>query len=375
MSPTLPLPDPLPQPAPTWLLWFLLVLTFYLHILAMDFILGGSVIALLIGGAPGPARRLRSWLGHAMPVLVAATITLGVAPLLFLQVLYGRLFFTSSVLMGWFWLGILPLLMIGYYGTYLIAFRGEKLERGATAVRWIVAALFVAIAFVLVNNMSLMLRAASFGALYQQEDRGLLLNSGDPTLAPRYLHFVIAAVAVSALMVAAYGLSQRKRDASFAEWTMRRGAIWFASATLVNLLAGTWFLIALPPEIRGRFLGVSALDTSLLGVTVLLLLGAMIMGFMAWTAPRPAPLLRGALIGVGAGLVGMVLVRDQLRGAALEGSGFQGVRWIAPQWGNIALFLVLLVTAIATVIWMVLAFVRSRGVKATAGEIPPEAGA
>ncbi|MGD8376638.1 MAG: hypothetical protein PVF68_10905 [Acidobacteriota bacterium] len=372
MNPTLPLPDPLPQPAPTWLLWFLLVLTFFLHILAMDFILGGSLIAVLLGGSPGPARRLRSWLGHAMPVLVAATITLGVAPLLFLQVLYGRLFFTSSVLMGWFWLGILPLLMIGYYGVYLIAFRGERLGRAATAVRWIVAALFIGIAFLLVNNMSLMLRAGSFGTMYQQEGRGLLLNSDDATLAPRYLHFLIAAVAVSALIVAAYGLFQRTRDASFAEWAMRRGAIWFASATLVNLLAGTWFLVALPTEIRGRFLGASSLATSLLGVGVLLLLGAMIMGFMAWTAPRPAPLVRGALIGVGAGLVAMVLVRDQLRRAALDGFGFQGVRWIAPQWGNIVLFGVLLVTAIVTVTWMVLAFVRSRAVDAGAGESLPE---
>ena len=33
-----------------------------------------------------------------LPVAVAATVTFGVAPLLFLQVLYGRLFFSSAVL-------------------------------------------------------------------------------------------------------------------------------------------------------------------------------------------------------------------------------------------------------------------------------------
>ena len=40
----IPEPDPIPLPAPDWLLKFLLVLTLILHIIAMNFALGGGII-------------------------------------------------------------------------------------------------------------------------------------------------------------------------------------------------------------------------------------------------------------------------------------------------------------------------------------------
>jgi hypothetical protein len=55
----------------------------------------------------------------------------------------------------------------------------------------------------------------------------------------------------------------------------------------------------------------------------------------------------------------MVLVRDVVRRALLDAAGFQPATWIVPQWGPIAIFLVLLVVAIALVAWMVAALVRA----------------
>ena len=52
-------------------------------------------------------------------------------------------------------------------------------------------------------------------------------------------------------------------------------------------------------------------------------------------------------------IVLMILNRDQVRQAALDASGFEPALWIAPQWGPIAIFALLLVSAIAVVIWMV----------------------
>ena len=99
--PPVPAPDPVPQPAPAWILWGLLVFTFMLHLLAMNFVVGGSVIGAVSARLGRRGNRphhtaLVKWLTHAMPIALSATITFGVAPLLFLQVLYGRLFFTSS---------------------------------------------------------------------------------------------------------------------------------------------------------------------------------------------------------------------------------------------------------------------------------------
>ena len=56
--------DPIPLAAPAALMWFLLILTFFLHLLPMNFVLGGSLIALLARDArpPAPAASTRaSW--------------------------------------------------------------------------------------------------------------------------------------------------------------------------------------------------------------------------------------------------------------------------------------------------------------------------
>ena len=112
--PTIPHPDPLPLPAPAWLLWFLLTLTFTLHVVPMNLVLGGSIIGLV---ARLRARRqphaavVASLVAKALPVLIATAVTMGVAALLFLQVLYGRLFFASAVLLAVPWLAVVPTLI------------------------------------------------------------------------------------------------------------------------------------------------------------------------------------------------------------------------------------------------------------------------
>ena len=49
MTSVIPLADPLPLPAPAGLLWALLQLTFLFHLVAMNVILGGSILALHSG--------------------------------------------------------------------------------------------------------------------------------------------------------------------------------------------------------------------------------------------------------------------------------------------------------------------------------------
>ena len=106
MPPVIPNPDPVGLPAPAWLLQFLLVFTFILHLLAMNFLVGGVVfmgIALRRSSRSEPFAKLGERLSRALPPTMAMTITLGVAPLLFLQVLYGQAYYTTSDLMAWPW--------------------------------------------------------------------------------------------------------------------------------------------------------------------------------------------------------------------------------------------------------------------------------
>ena len=84
VSALIPTPDFLPVPWP----WFkvLLVLTFVLHLLLMNLMLGGSLLTLFgrrREGVPPPAR--------GIPTLIALPINMGVPPLLFVQVLFADL--------------------------------------------------------------------------------------------------------------------------------------------------------------------------------------------------------------------------------------------------------------------------------------------
>ncbi len=361
--PILPAPDPVPQPAPSWILWGLLIFTFMLHLLAMNFVVGGSVIGAVTawlrrGGGRPHHKALVRWLTHAMPIALSLTITFGVAPLLFLQVLYGRLFFTSSVLIGWYWFAVVPLVMVAYYGTYLLAFKSDSLGRRVEWIRWLTILIFVTIGFIFSNNMSLMLRPDLFRAIYASGGAAHD-NLSDPTLWPRYLHFMLAAVAIGGMWVSAYGLVCRRRQPEFGHWAMRYGANWFSGVTALNVFMGFWFLFSLPEETMARFMGQVPVATTVLGLGIFAGMATMTLMFLAANAPRPAPLVGGGIGGLVITVVCMVLVRDQVRRGALATMNFEPVLWVEPQWANITLFLVLLVAGAVTVVWMVRALVTA----------------
>jgi hypothetical protein len=364
MPNAIPLPDPLPLPAPPALAWFLEILTFLLHLLAMNALLGGTILAvasrLCVAGPDGAHhRKFLAFFTRYAPVVVAATVSLGVAPLLLVQVLYGRLFFTSSVLMAWFWLAVIPILIVAYYGTYLLADRGEAIGRPAPLLGTLVAVLFAAIAFLYVTNMTLMLRPDTFLAAFRQSGRGFHLNLGDPSFVARYLHFLLGAVAVAGAALAGLGLLWRRGDAELGRWAVRRGAIWFGGATAVNLAIGLWFLSAQPKERLFYLIGGSKWAAALLAVGILGALGALAVTPIAAQAADAARPLRGLFGSLAVTLVAMVLLRDQVRTAALAEAGFTPTPWVEPQWGAIAVFLVLLLAAVGTIVWMFVALARS----------------
>jgi hypothetical protein len=361
MTPALPQLDPVPLAAPVALFWFFSILTFTLHLVPMSLVLGGSLIGAVSrwkarSGDPRHAA-LAGLIGKLMPVLIAAAVTLGVAALLFLQVLYGRVFFSSAIVMGWLWFAVVPLLIAGYYAAYGVAFARGRGDRLGLAV--VVAVIAAGIGFLYTNNMTLMLRPDAMHAFHQASARGLQLNAGDPLVLPRYLHMLLGALAIAGLGVALAGWVRRAADPAFGAWAIGYGCHWFAGATIVNLAVGTWHLAALPPAVFPLFMGQDALATLLLvggiGTGVAALGGALLVS----TTPAPGRLLGLTTLAAFVTLVQMVLVRDVVRQAVLGAAGLQPATWIAPQWGPIAVFLVLLVAAIALVGWMIAVLVRA----------------
>jgi hypothetical protein len=209
------------------------------------------------------------------------------------------------------WLSAVGLVILAYYGMYLFSLRHDGLGRGRTLVAGASALLLLLVAFVFVNNMSLMLRPEAWAAYFGRPD-GTLLNLSDPTLAPRYLHFVLAALAVGGLFraVVAAGRGKKGLDSpADAEAGVRRGMRWFSLATLAQLGVGAWFLVSLPREVMLLFMGRSPLPTAALVVG---LAGAgLALAFGLTRRVRLAAWTTGATVAV------MAVLRSELRAALL----------------------------------------------------------
>lgn len=355
----IPSADPLPMPAPPWLLAGLLLLTFFLHLVPMNFVLGGSLIAAvsrLRGGED--SSRLVAWMTKVMPTMLATAITFGVAPLLFVQALYGRLFFSSAVLMAWFWFAVVPLVIIAYYGTYVLAFRKTMSPAAATALGVVLSLMFLTIAFIYSNKMSLMLRADAFLPMYLANRGGTSLNLGDPTLIPRYLHMLLGAIGVAGLVVAIYGLAVS--DEAHGAWAMKQGTVWFLVPTVVNLLVGLWWFALLPRDVMFRFMGKNMAATLSFTASILCGLAALVLAILSLNAGNPRPFVKSSVGMIVLTLVLMIVVRDQVRLGTVALAGFRPAEWVEPQWGIIAIFAVLLVGALGTVAWMTALLFRRR---------------
>jgi hypothetical protein len=366
MIPAIPQPDPVPLPGPYWLIWALLILTFFLHLVPMNFVLGGSLLGALArvrarrGDRPHDAA-LAHIIVKAMPVLISITVSMGVAALLFLQVLYGRVFFVSSVLMGWWWLGVILLLILAYYGAYLLAFREHVLGTGASLLAWSIAAVVGLVAVIYSNNMTMMMRPQELPGWYAVSGAGVLLNLADHSLVPRHLHMFLGAVAVTGLGIAVFGAVRLSSESAFGRWAVKYGAAACGIATALNVFAGLWWLAALPREVLLRFMGQDLAAVVVLVAGILLTISGAALLILAGAAKdaRPGPFVWGAAATLLPGIVLMILTRDTVRSASLDVARFERVAWAVPQWGPIVIFVVLLVVALASVGWMVRALARA----------------
>jgi len=183
MQPIIPSADTIPV-AWGWF-QFLLLLTFPLHLLAMNAMVGGLAIGVVQHFRGGDSRRrLAHRIAIILPLVIAFAVNFGVAPLLFLQVLYGHFVYTSSILMGLFWIAVVPILIIAYYGAYLYDFKFKGLGAAGKWLALAVLLLLFCIGYFFSNNMLLMTLPERFSEYFQHRD-GSLLVSGQSEFLPR----------------------------------------------------------------------------------------------------------------------------------------------------------------------------------------------
>ena len=332
------IPGPESLQVPGLVFKVLLILTFVLHLILMNIALGGSIL--------NAAYRLRKkdaiTASSNLPTTIALAVNLGVPPLLFVQVLFGQFFYTSSVLMAAYWLAVVPILILAYYAAYIMQRKGKP----ASGAFWsaVSAFLLLCIAFIYVNNMSLMLRYERWPG-YFADKRGLMLDLGDPSLFPRFFHFVVGALAVASLSWSAWARFRELRGKGSDEGAKKTGLRLFWIFTSLEMVVGLAWLGTLPRETMRLFIGGSAYATTLLALGVLMAIGLLahaVMGKFRIAAIILAPT-----------VVVMVLMRDVIRTSALSKVFSESAMKVEPQYGPMALFLAAFAVGIGVLAWMV----------------------
>jgi hypothetical protein len=336
---------PTPDALPVHWLWLQLFLTSttFLHLLAMNLMLGSAFIALATPPrGNGSVVALRRDIGRTLPYTIAAAINLGVAPLLFIQVLYGQFFYTSTVMMAGYWLAIVALLIASYIAAYLFTLRHETLGQGRLCIG-VTVALLALIGFLFTNNLSLMQLPASWPAWFSSRS-GWLLNLSDGALLPRYLHFMASAVAVGGLGIALfYEVKKRQGEISGEIWRIR-GCDWFSYASLINFPIGFWFLAFIPA---------STYDGATWGGRIfILLLAATIFGIAKAIIAAMRYRVLPATVWALATVFCMTLARDLLRVEDLKPWFDLTELPVLPQYSPLLAFLLLAGAVVWVVGWM-----------------------
>lgn len=332
------LPDHNFLPAPLWLITVLHVVTLTLHFVAMNFLVGGIIAVLFTGVTnrwedPTVAKFVKLF-----PTVMAVTVTLGVAPLLFLQLVYYQQVYSASIVSGWFWLAVVPVIVVSYYLLYAVSL--GRTGKGVLLFLALLGLLYVS--FVYSTVFALAERPEMIRRLYAATcQSGLIINTEPGTWAFRWLHMLLGAVTVGAFFVGLLG-----RDDPPLFQFGRRFFLWgMAGAMVLGLVYLLTLGDVLLPLMRSAAIW-------LIVVALVLSLGALHFFFKKRFVPA------GLLLFLS--LLGMVVVRHTLRLFLLEGEFDPAQIPVRPQWPVFVIFLVCFVVAIALVAVMIRMYFAGR---------------
>jgi hypothetical protein len=307
----------------------------------------------------GPCGQAAGMLAHRLPALMAFVINLGVPPLLFTQVLYGRALYTSSVLIGAYWISVIFLLMASYYGLYVAAKRSDG-KKGWGGVGLASLLMILAIAFIYSNNMTLMLRPQSWGAMYHASPSGAQLNSADPSLIPRWFFFMAGAFPSTGAVLLLLGLKSGLEAGVKALLRRLGGAVIALTMGAQAVLA--WVALGRQPQaVVGQVMADGFYRPFAYGwlatAGVLVILGLLAAG-SRWL---PGIVALASALGAFLNIVCEVLVRDGIRDYTLRAAGFEvWDRVVVTNWSVVGIFLVLFVAALATLGYLVVVLRKAR---------------
>ena len=325
--------------APLWLVTALHLLTLTLHLAAMSCLLGGTLIALWAGVRKQWPAPDAAGFARVLPAATAATVSLGVAPLLFLQLVYPRQIYAATIVSGWFWLAVIGAVIMAYYALYRTSFQAHRTGQVSLGLLALAALGLLYTSLVYSSVFALAEQPDLLRALYAKDQSGWVWNPAVGAYGLRWLHMVLGALTVGGFFVSVLG---RKSPAMAA--TGRAALVGgMAAAAAVGFL----YLVSLDTYL-GPYMRTPAMPV--LVVALVLALAAL------YLHSRKRFGLAGLCLFLS--VFGMVYLRHVLRLVRLRGS-FDLAAWrVAPQWSPFLLFLACFILMLVVLVWMARLFFR-----------------
>lgn len=326
--------DPMAMPAPPQIMIFLLGLTFVLHLAFLGLLF--SSLWARIGAEWGKSGSYDSLRVHRAGVVgFSMTITLGVPPLLFVQILYGQYFYSSSISIGFPWLAVVGYLLVGFYAMYLAQWSWTRQNRPSAMGK---SFLLLSILCILAIGFTY-----SWNHLKSLSETPWTNDVSHATALHRLSGYFGSALMASAAWAAWFGPRWR------ADCRMPKGVGWAASLGGLSLL--TWALTSEYAAAGG------------LGLDRPLLLTAAITGIVAgalatvfhrstvakWLITLAAPF----------GMLGLLVQRELYRLEVMSPFYSPFAEQVRTQWSAVALFAVTFILGLVVLLWL---FVQVRRV-------------
>lgn len=247
------LQDPMGVPFYPVVFQILMVLTFALHIMFVNFTLGTSFLSVygyLKGGEYW--RHLSKSMVKATAANVSMAMLLGVAPLLFVQVVYDPFWYASNTLSAAWVIGFVFIMMLAYSLTYVFYLKRDSRGKGF--------AMFGIIAFSLFLLSGIIMHILSYQLLQPEKwlqwyIKGNAVDTSGTSLhdfqLPRFLHFIIPSFAMSGVFLMLYAWYFKERadmEKGYIEWVGGMGVKMAFLFTAIQAVVGFWWLLSLPGE-------------------------------------------------------------------------------------------------------------------------------
>jgi hypothetical protein len=248
--------DPAGVPSHPIIFLVLGVLTWALHIAAVQVMLGASSLTLFGAFSSNPHwRRLAAAMLSTAKVAVSVAIVLGVAPLLFVQVIYDPFWYTSNVLSARWVIGFIIILILAYLAMYTFYYRNPSLATQPTR-----SASHLLISLLLMLVVGWIMHVLSYQMLLPEQWMSWYAPNGhiDPSgsslhgySVTRFAFFILLSVAVIAAWLFAYRrylMGRQNDDASYIAWLLPLAHQLMLAGGVLAVLSGALWLVTLPEK-------------------------------------------------------------------------------------------------------------------------------